>query len=44
MKDYSVYWEISKKESGLRYPYYHDEPCAVTLKKFDELRHIQHLL
>ena len=44
MKDYSVYWEISKKESGLRYPYYYDEPCAVTFDKFEELTKLQHLL
>ena len=44
MKDYSVYWEISKKESGLRYPYYYDEPCAVTYDRFEELTKLQHLL
>ena len=44
MKDYSAYRKICEGESDLRYPYYYDEPCAVTFDKFEELTKLQHLL
>lgn len=44
MKNHAIYRKIAEKESSLRYPYYYDEPCAVTYKRFEELTKFQHLL
>ena len=40
----SLYWDICDKESGLRYPYYYDEPCVIDVVQFENLKRVQNLL
>ena len=43
-EQFNTYWAICENESHLRYPYYYDEPCAVSKESQANFKRIQQLL